>query len=76
MKLSDPRPPTKYFDVLLFKLFGYRFNACLISKYRYNNTDVKLGCELLFSFLHYINAGPNLEFIYTCFFSSFSWFGW
>ena len=57
MKLSDPRPLAKYFVFL----FLVRFNARLISKYRYNNTDVKLGCELLFSFLNYVNADLNLE---------------
>ena len=57
MKLSDPRPPAKYFVFLSL----VRFNARLISKSRYNNTHVKLGCELLFFFLHYINADLNLE---------------
>ena len=28
-------------------------------------------CELFFSSLHYVTVGRNLEFICTCFFSSF-----
>ena len=63
MKLSDPRPPVKYFFLLLF-----RVNARFIWKYRYNNIvkilNIWMRIVISFSSL-YICRPTSLKFICT-----------